>query len=218
MTSEIAFIDAAVLGYLSEHTTAPSPLEQRLIGETQTMAMAAMQIGHPQARFMGLLTRILQPSLVIEIGTFTGYSTLVIAQELGENSKVIACDISREWTSVAQRYWLEAGVDDSIDLRIAPAIETLANLHPDTRIDMAFIDADKQGYLDYLEALYPMLHPRSVVLVDNTLWDARVVDANDTTESTEALRQFNHAVVNDPRFDVVLLPVGDGLSFITLRR
>lgn len=218
MTSDIRFLDADVASYLSAHTTPPSPLEQRLIDTTQSMAYAQMQIGFPEARFMALLARLLRPKTVVEVGVFTGYSALVVAQELDDDAKLIACDVSEEWTSVGQPFWQEAGVADRIDLRIAPASETLAALPDDMAIDMAFIDADKTGYRGYLEQIIPHLHERSVVLVDNVLWDGYVVDAADQSADTVALREFNDAMLADERVDVALLPVGDGVSMITLAR
>jgi caffeoyl-CoA O-methyltransferase len=218
VTSDIAFLTPAVAAYLSDHTTQPSSLEQRLIDETQQMTHAGMQIGFPQAQFMALLTRILQPHAVVEIGTFTGYSALKVAQELPAEGMLIACDISEEWTSIGKPYWAEAGVADKIDLRIGPASETLRSLPVDLVVDLAFIDADKTGYLEYLELLMPHMSGRSVVLVDNVLWDGTVAHDDDQSEDTVALRAFNDAVVADRRLDVAMLPVGDGVSMITLAR
>ena len=216
MSSNIAFIEPEVFNYLAAHSSPPDAIEQRLIDETQAMAYAQMQIGSPQARFMALLARILQPTTVIEIGTFTGYSALVVARELGDDATLIACDLSDEWTSVGRPYWEEAEVADRIDLRIGAAADTLAALGADTTVDLAFIDADKTGYLGYLEQLVPMMHDRSVILVDNVLWSGQVVDASDQSADTVALREFNAAVVADERLSVALLPIGDGLSMITL--
>lgn len=219
MTSDIAFLDPAIAKYLGAHTTQPTELEQRLIDHTHAVIdNAQMQIGFAQARFMALLARILVPTTVVEVGVFTGYSALVVAQELGDDATLIACDISEEWTSVGKPYWQEAGVDHRIDLRIAPASETLKNLPPKTRVDLAFIDADKTGYLGYVHQLIPLLHERSVVLVDNVLWDGHIVDDRDQSADTVALREFNAAMLADERVDVALLPVGDGLSMITLAR
>jgi len=218
VTSDIAFLDPAVAAYLNAHTTPPTELEQRLIDETQQHKWAQMQIGFAQGQFMALLTRLLQPKLVIEIGVFTGYSALKVAQELPAGGRLLACDISEEWTSIGQPYWAEAGVADRIDLRIAPAADTLAALSADTAVDLVFIDADKTGYLGYLNQLIPHLHERSVVLVDNVLWDGNIVDDTDQTADTVALREFNAAVVANPALDVALLPIGDGLSMITLAR
>lgn len=218
MTSEIAFLDPAVATYLNTNTTAPSALEQRLIDETQSLPYARMQIGFAQAKFMALMARILRPQTVVEVGVFTGYSALVVAQELGDDATLIACDINEKWTAIGQPYWDEAGVAGRIDLRIAPAAETLAALPADTIVDMAFIDADKTGYLGYLNQLIPLMDRRSVVLVDNVLWDGQVVDDDDQSADTVALRAFNTAMVSDNRVDVALLPVGDGVSMITRTR
>lgn len=218
MTSEIAFLTPAVDDYLQRHTTPPSELEQRLIDETRQLPQSMMQIGFPQAQFMALLTRILQPHCVVEVGTFTGYSALKVAQELPPEGMLIACDISEEWTSIGRRYWKEAGVDELIDLRIGPAADSLAALPQDLIVDLAFIDADKGGYLQYLRLLIPHLSGRSVVLVDNVLWDGNIVDESDQSTDTVALREFSQAVMDDPRLDVAMLPIGDGLSMITLRR
>lgn len=218
MTSHIAFLDPTVGAYLGDHTTPPTNLEQRLIDVTQAHPWAQMQIGFAQGRFMALLTRVLAPKTVVEIGVFTGYSALVVAQELSADATLIACDISEEWTSIGRPFWEEAGVADRIDLRIAPASETLAALPAETSVDLAFIDADKTGYLGYVEQLIPLLHERSVILVDNVLWDGQIVEASDDRPDTIALREFNDAMVADPRIDVSLLPIGDGLSFITLAR
>jgi len=218
MTSKITFLDAGVGAYIATHTTAPTELEQRLIAETQSRPYAGMQIGFPQARFMAQLARLLQPKTVIEVGVFTGYSALVVAQELGDDATLIACDVSEEWTSVGRPFWEEAGVADRIDLRIAPASQTLAALPEGMQFDMAFIDADKTGYLGYLEQLIPRMHAGSVVLVDNVLWDGGVVDDSDQSADTVALREFSAAMMSDTRVDVALLPIGDGLSMITLAR
>ena len=218
MTSDIAFLDPTVATYLAASTTPPSPLEQRLIDETQQLPHAQMQIGFPQARFMALLTRILRPTTVVEIGVFTGYSALVVAQELTADATLIACDINEKWPAIGRPFWEEAGVADRIDLRIGPAGDSLAALPADTVVDLAFIDADKTGYLGYVQQLIPLMHPRSVILVDNVLWDGQLVDPEDQRPDTVALREFNEAIVADSRLEVSLLPVGDGLSFITLAK
>lgn len=216
MSSFVSFIDPNVAGYLAAHTTAPSALERRLIEETSQLPNSGMQIGTPQARFMSILTGLLRPRLAVEIGTFTGYSALVVAQALPPGSTLLACDVSEEWTSIGRRYWAEAGVDDRIDLRIGPASETLADLPAGTSVDLAFIDADKSGYLGYFEQLVPLLSERGVILVDNVLWGGKIVDDADQRRDTLALREFNDHVLADPRVEVALLPIGDGLSMISL--
>lgn len=182
------------------------------------MARGQMQIGFPQARFMALLARILRPTTVVEVGVFTGYSALVVAQELDAGATLIACDISDEWTSIGRPFWDEAGVGDLIDLRIGAASETLAALPAGLMIDMAFIDADKTGYLGYIEQIIPRMHATSVVLVDNVLWNGFVANHDDQSADTVALREFSAAMLADERVDVALLPIGDGLSMITLAR
>ncbi len=209
-------MDESVGTYLASHTTQPGEVEQRLIDTTQAMTSGMMQIGHPQAQFMTMLTALLQPKLVVEIGTFTGYSTLVIAKALAAEASLIACDVSAEWTSVGRRYWEEAGVADRIDLRIGPASETLAAFDPGTLVDLAFVDADKTGYVGYFEQLVPMLSPKGVILVDNVLWSGRVASSEDRQEDTVALRAFNAHVLADERVQVAMLPIGDGLSMIKL--
>ncbi len=219
MTSDIAFLADGIGDYVNAHSTRPTELEQRLIDETHTMGgVARMQIGPAQARFMALLARVLQPQVVVEIGTFTGYSALAVANELPSGATLIACDLSDTWTAIGRPYWEEAGVADRIDLRLGPAADTLAAFDDDLQVDLAFIDADKPGYWGYLEQLHPHLHDRSIVLVDNVLWDGQILDADDDSADTVALRDFNERVRNDSRFDVSLLPVGDGISFITLAR
>lgn len=210
------FISADVDKYLNEMSSQPDEVASELIGETRQMLHAMMQIGSNQAAFMELLVRVLQPKLVVEIGTFTGYSAMSMAKSLPKDGRIVACDIHEGWTDIAKRYWQKAGVGDSIELRLAPAIETLASFPEGTQIDLAFIDADKTGYWDYLDAIAAMMGPKSVVLVDNVLWSGRIVEADDQSDEVKALRAFNERVLNDERFDVALLPVGDGLSFITL--
>lgn len=218
MTSKITFLQDGVADYVAAHTSQSDELAQRLIAETQQLKWAGMQIGVPQGQFMAQLARALQPNLVIEIGTFTGYSALMVARELGPSAKLIACDMSQEWTSVGKRYWTEAGVGDKIDLRLGPAADTLAALDDDIVVDMAFIDADKAGYLGYVNELIPRLSTTGVILVDNVLWNGNVIGTDDQSIDTVALREFNAAMVADPRIDVALLPIGDGLSMISLKR
>jgi len=149
---------------------------------------------------------------LVEVGTFTGYSGLCIARGLAEGGSLLCCDVSAEWTAIGIDAWREADLDDRIDLRIAPALQTLQALPTDPVIDLAFIDADKTGYLDYWEELVPRVRPGGVLLADNVLWSGRVLDPGDTEDDTEALRVFNDMVAADDRVEVVLLTAFDGLT------
>ena len=176
-----------------------------------------MQIGGDQGTFMEILTRALGATLAIEIGTFTGYSALAIARGLGPGGRLICCDVSEEWTAIAREHWALAGVSDRIDLRIAPALETLAGLDEDLVIDLAFIDADKENYANYYQALVPRVRPGGLILVDNTLWSGAVIDPDNVEHDTVAIRAFNDMVVADDRVRVVLVTIGDGLAVIEKR-
>jgi caffeoyl-CoA O-methyltransferase len=179
--------------------------------------ISVMQIAPEQGAFMTLLARILGARRAIEIGTFTGYSALCLARGLDDDGELICCDMSEEWTSVGRRYWEKAGVAHKIDLRIAPAIETLAELPREPRFDLAFIDADKSGYISYFEALLPLIRKGGVILVDNVLWRGAVVNPAIDDEDTLAIRKFNDLVAADPRVECVMLPIADGLTLLRKR-
>ncbi|MGH9024645.1 MAG: O-methyltransferase, partial [Acidimicrobiia bacterium] len=164
-----------------------------------------------------VLTRLIGARQAVEVGTFTGYSALCIARGLPADGRLLCCDVSEEWTSVGKRAWKRAGIADKIELRIAPAIDTLRSLPSDPVVDLAFIDADKPSYRAYLEELMPRLRPNGVILVDNTLWGGSVADPAVTDDNTEAIRAFNAAVAADRRVDCVLLPVADGLTLLRKR-
>ena len=166
---------------------------------------------------MTTLTRLLGVRQALEIGTFTGYSALCIARGLAPGGRLVCCDVSEEWTAIARDAWAEAGVDDRIDLRIAPALETIATLSEEEYLDLVFIDADKERYAAYYEALLPRLRPNGVILVDNTLWSGAVIDPDRTDPATEAIRAFNARVAADDRVDCVLLSVSDGLTLLRKR-
>ena len=186
----------------------------RLRAETAQLPNAGMQIGFDQSKFMQLLARTLGASRYLEIGVFTGYSSLAVATALPEDGMVIACDVSEDYTSVARRYWSEAGVASKIDLRIAPARETLERLVSAGQagtFDLAFIDADKSNVDVYYEYTLRLLRAGGLVLVDNVLWNGAVADEAITDDDTCALRALNAKVARDERVDAALLPVGDGL-------
>ena len=187
----------------------------RLREETRTLPNGGMQISIEQGRFMEFLIKLLKPTRVLEVGVFTGYSALTVASALPEDGKLIACDVSEEWTSIARRYWSEAGIAHKIDLRIAPAIQTLdillAEGHAGT-FDFAFIDADKPNYDGYYERALQLVRQGGVIGIDNTLWYGKVADNDVQDESTVALRELNAKLRDDPRVTVSLLPIGDGLT------
>jgi len=204
--------------YLLEHGTPPDAVQLELIEETLgTGAVARMQIAPEQGAFMTMLVQLIGARRVVEIGTFTGYSSICLARGLAEGGRLICCDVSEEWTSLARRFWEKAGVADRIDLHIAPAIETLRALPSDPPVDLSFIDADKTSYLDYYEALVSLTRPGGLILVDNVLWGGSVVDSSANDESVLAIRRFNAHVAADERVDCVMLPISDGLTLLRVR-
>lgn len=187
---------------------------RKLRAETAKLPRAGMQVGVDQAAFLALLVRSTGAKRCIEIGTFTGYSALAIAAALPPDGRLISCDVSEEWTAIARRYWSSAGVSGRIDLRLAPAIDTLNSLI--TRggsgsYDFAFIDADKTGYDAYYEACLKLLRPGGLVVLDNMLWSGRVADPDHHDADTDAIRALNAKIHADNRVDAALLTVGDGV-------
>jgi caffeoyl-CoA O-methyltransferase len=209
---------AALHAYLVSHGTPPDEIQRALIDETRVLGdISVMQIAPEQGAFMTLVARILGARRAIEIGTFTGYSALCLARGLADDGELICCDVSEEWTSVGRRYWEKAGVAHKIDLRIAPAIETLAQLPREPGFDLAFIDADKSGYIAYFEALLPLIRKGGLILVDNVLWEGAVVNPAVDDEDTLAIRKFNDLVAADSRVECVMLPIADGLTLLRKR-
>jgi caffeoyl-CoA O-methyltransferase len=204
--------------YLVEHGSPPDAVQRELIEETLRLGgVARMQVAPEQGAFMTLLTRLLGVRRAVEVGTFTGYSSLCIARGLPTGGTLIACDVSEEWTSIARRYWEKAGVADKIQLRLGPALETLRALPLDEPLDLGFIDADKGGYADYYEAILERLRPGGVILVDNVLWFGNVVNPDADDADTRAIRAFNDKVAADDRVDRVMLAVSDGLTLVRKR-
>ena len=212
-------LSAEIHAYLTSHSTPIGDLQRELIAETAeaTGGFARMQIAPEQGVFMALLTKALGVRDAVEVGTFTGYSSLAVASALPPDGHLLCCDVSEEWTAIARRYWERAGVADRVELRIGPAADTLAALPAEPQFDLGFIDADKPGYLRYFEELVPRLRPGGVLLVDNVLWSGQVIDGSDTSDDTEALRAFNDHVVADDRVECVMLAISDGLTFIRKR-
>ncbi len=214
MTSRSAWVPDNIATYIDQHSTTPDAVQQQLIERTNAMGgISRMQIGPNQGAFLEVLIGAIAPKRAVEIGTFTGYSSLAIARALGDDAQLICCDVSEEWTAVAREHWEAAGVAGKIDLRIGPALETIKALD-DTPVDFAFIDADKTGYHAYYEELVPRLSDRGVIAVDNTLWSGAVAGTDDTSDDTVALRAFNAHVQADPRTVCSLTPIGDGLTLI----
>lgn len=182
----------------------------------RTGGSARMQIGGDQGTMMEMLARSMGVRTAIEIGTFTGYSAMSIARGMGAQGRLICCDVSEAWTDIAREHWQLAGVDDRIELRIGPALDTIAALPPDLRFDLVFIDADKPNYANYFQALVPRMQPAGLMLVDNTLWSGEVLDESSTDTMTVALRAFNDLVIADDRVHCVILPIGDGVTMIQL--
>ncbi|MET9549913.1 O-methyltransferase [Streptomyces sp. NPDC006627] len=200
--------------YVLQQAPEPDPVQARLLERTRALGNDAnMQVPHEQAVFLTFLTRLIGARTVVEVGTFTGYSTLALALGLTHpDGRVITCDINEDWTRIARQEWREAGVSDRIDLRLGPAADTLRQLPSEPGIDLAFIDADKPGYLTYWEEIVPRTRPGGVILVDNVLWAGEVLDPGAVGDA-RAIREFNDHVRNDDRVTSVLLPFSDGITF-----
>jgi caffeoyl-CoA O-methyltransferase len=212
------FLTKPVHDYLVAHAPPLDDVQRDLIAETETLGgISMMQIAPEQGAFMTLLTRLIGARRAIEVGTFTGYSAISIARGLSDDGTLLCCDVNEEWTAIARKYWERAGVDDKIELRIAPAIETLRSLPAGEQFDLGFIDADKPNYPHYYEEVLARLRRNGVILVDNTLWGGAVADSKATDDNTVAIRAFNDAVAADDRVESTILTVGDGLTLIRKR-
>jgi len=213
-------LDERLYRYLLDVSLREPDVLRRLRAETAERENASMQIAPEQGQFMALLVELIGAERTLEIGTFTGYSALAVALALPAHGRVIACEVSEEYARVARRWWAEAGVAEKIELHVEPAIETLDRMLEDglgRRFDFAFIDADKQGYLDYWERSLRLVRRGGLITVDNVLWDGRVADPENAEESTQAIRAFNARVRDDDRVDLSLVPIGDGLTLARVR-
>jgi caffeoyl-CoA O-methyltransferase len=218
MTRGSIGLDGALQDYVVNHSTALDAVQQALVARTTELgSRSGMQIGAEEAQLLTLLVRLTNARHAVEVGTFTGFSAIAIARGLAPGGKLLCCDVSEEWTSIGRAAWQEAGLADRIELRLAPAAETLKALPNEEYIDFAFIDADKPSYWTYYSELVLRLRSGGVIAVDNVLWSGRVLDADPAEESTRLIKDFNDKVVRDERVDVVMLPVGDGLSLIYKR-
>jgi len=209
-------VDPRVEEYAEEHTSPDGELFERLAAETrEKTTVPQMMVGRLEGRFLGVLVRSLRARRVLELGTFTGYSSISMALALPPGGRVITCDVNEETTAIARRYAEEAGVADRIDFRFGPGLETIAQL--DGPFELVFVDADKENYVNYYEATLPLLAPGGVMVVDNTLWSGRVADPEDDEETTRAIRELNDRVRDDPRVENVLLTVRDGMNLVWRR-
>lgn len=210
------YIDPAIDEYSAIHSTGPDDGQRELqrITQEKTGRAAGMQIGDDQAVLMEMIVRAMGAERAVEVGTFTGYSALAVARGMGPGGHLLCCDVSEEWTAIARQAWADAGVADRIELRIGPGLDTLRALPPGEQFDFAFIDADKVGYAAYYEEILARLRPGGLILLDNMLQGGGVVDPAADHESVKAIRALNEAIAADTRVKVVLLPLGDGVSFV----
>jgi caffeoyl-CoA O-methyltransferase len=200
--------------YLVAHGPGADPVLQSLAKETQALGgIAIMQVAPEQGALLTMLVKLTGARRVVEIGTFTGYSALCLARGLPADGRLLCCDVSEVWTAIAKLHWEKAGVADKIELKIAPALDTLRALPREPHLDLAFIDADKTSYVDYYEEILARLVPGGLILADNVLWSGNVVNPKADDPNTVAIRRFNDHVASDTRVESVMLPISDGLTF-----
>ena len=199
--------------YVVAHGHNGDPVLKDLAAETAKLGpVSTMQISDEQGTFMGILARAIGAKSCVEVGTFTGYSSICVARALPPDGRLLCCDISDEWPKIARRYWEKAGVADRITLKIGPALDTLRALPASTSFDFAFIDADKTGYRSYYEEILKRMRPNGLILFDNVLWSGSVIDASNTSEDARAIRELNDFLAGDQRVEVVMLAIADGLT------
>jgi predicted O-methyltransferase YrrM len=215
MTNKTLGLDDGLYGYLLSVSLRESRILSKLRRETAKLPDSRMQIAPEQGQFMAMLVKLIRAKKCIEVGVFTGYSSLCVALALPPEGKIIACDVSEEWTQIARQYWNEANVAEKIDLRLQPALQTLDALLQEDRagtFDFAFIDADKGNYPAYYERCMQLLRRGGLIMIDNTLWSGRVADPCNREADTVALRDFNEKLRDDSRIALSLLPIADGLT------
>lgn len=213
MSRKTEHVSEELHAYLLDHGTRPDRVQEALIEETAALGgVARMQIAPEQGAFMEMLARILDARFAVEVGTFTGYSSICIARGLSEGGRLLCCDVSEEWTDIARRYWKQAGVEDRIELRLGPALATLRALPADAEIDLVFVDADKGGYIGYWDELVPRVRPGGVLLIDNVFAGGRVVEREPEDDMARDIKAFNAHAAADRRVDLVMLPIADGLT------
>jgi predicted O-methyltransferase YrrM len=220
MSSSTLQLNEKVHDYLLGHSLRESTACQQLREETRPMKMGMMQVSPEQGQFMAFLVELTGTRKAVEVGTFTGYSALCVAQALPADGTLVCCDVSEEWTAVGKKYWEQAGVSDRISLRIGPAIDTLTAMRDageEGTFDFGFIDGDKANYQSYYEHVIALLRTGGLLLIDNVLWGGSVANPDKTDEDTEAIRALNTFVHHDDRVSLSMLPVGDGLT-LALKR
>ena len=215
MSAQHLQIDDALLDYIRSASSPEPDYLMRLREETERDSAGRMQISPELGNLLGILVRMVNARRCIEVGVFTGYSSLSVARALPEDGRLIACDVSEPWTAIARRYWREAGLEGKIDLRLGPALDTLDGLiakGESEKFDFGFIDADKANYSAYFDRLMQLIRPGGLIVTDNVLWHGRVVDSRENDIDTVAIRAFNAKLRADPRVYISLLPVGDGVT------
>ncbi|MHA6126036.1 O-methyltransferase [Pseudomonas sp. 11/12A] len=220
MTARTLNLDDSLYHYLLDVSLRETPLLKRLRDETQALPMARWQVAPEQGQFLALLVKLTGARRLLEIGTFTGYSALCMAAALPDDGSMICCDIPGDYNATARRYWREAGLAERIDLRLAPALETLAELERQGQggqFDLVFIDADKANYPTYLEHALRLLRVGGLAVFDNTLWSGRVLEERPLSADTRAIQALNRALKDDSRLDLSMLPLGDGLTLCRKR-
>ncbi len=220
MSKQTLGLAPALADYVRANALREPDILDQLRQETADLPMAQMQISPEQGQFMALLVKLIGARKTLEVGVFTGYSSLAVALVLPPEGQVLACDVSEEYTAIARRYWAMAGVDHKIQLHLAPATETLAQFiatgHGNT-IDFAFIDADKQGYDTYYEQALQLVRPGGLIAIDNVLWSGRVADVAVKDNRTQHIRDLNQKLHHDQRVDISLVPIADGLTLVRKR-
>lgn len=220
MSNRSLGLDDDVYTYLLDHSLREPEVLRRLREETARLPEHNMQVSPEQGQFLGLMVELMGAERIVEVGTFTGYSSTAMALALPETGRIFACDVDPDYTSVARRYWQEAGVADKIDLRLGPAADSLAELVEELgpgSVDMAFIDADKPNYPGYYERCLELLRRGGLILADNVLWSGKVADPKDVSANTAALRAFNDKLAKDKRVSISMIPLADGVTLARKR-
>ena len=220
MSAKTILMDDQLLEYLRQNAVREPEVLQELREETQQLPNARMQISSEQGQLMAMLVKLVNARKIVEVGTFTGYSSTVMALAMPPESRLVACDVSEEYTQIARKFWQKAGVDEQIQLILGKAKESLKQLlqaDGQESFDLAFIDADKTAYTEYYEYCLKLIQPGGLILVDNVLWGGQVADSSNHDMDTEALRAFNAALSSDQRIDLCMVPIGDGLTIARKR-